>query len=453
MSRSVFVSAIFSLVIAILLIVYATPDVDGSGMSIDAREAYAVCIETGRVTNWHSALFMCEGVALRNVAALFGVALSGYAVIKIMAAMLYLLMCAGVAFLIVQLQRNEGLIALISLIIYGIIALYAGFNIWGLDIAFLCVLFALFASVVALYRAKRRKARICLYIISFFLMWHCVEYRKNSLLLMPWILFAIFLSIEAFRSLSVKRMILTVAVGSMVSALLFMLPGNYLFPVIRTHPIVPMMISDVKIAHILQGREDELMRIKSFPDLSSTYGRSITASYAVMKNAEDYPHLRDFYINSWKEYPKEMLIAKGIQIMQFYLCGKTPDGVRALIENKYQKLRHNPYAWRDYRSYYSVPCAMLIGRLLPFVIMAIVIPFAAISVKRQGIINSPIASFTIFSGGAALLYAASFMVITPTADDRYLMPSLIICNALIAVLLLYPYMRRGGRPENAQQSS
>ena len=199
--------------------------------------------------------------------------------------------------------------------------------------------------------------------------------------------------------------------------------------------MIPMMVSDVRIAYVLMGREDELLKNNSFESAYQPYDRTITAYYRLLKKGSKYEEFEDFYIQTWKEHTREMLVAKALQVMQFYFGGKTPTPIQGLVNKCYPKVLENPEAWKEYRTQ-GTTMMSLINRISPLMLMlALTLVAVYVAMRNKGA-HSSFELLFILMGLVAIVYAASFMVVTPTPDDRYLMPSLLICKVMLAAWVI-----------------
>lgn len=412
--------------------IFLSPGVDGSNMTLDAKNTYTQCIETGIVTDWHSALYMHEGIALKKIMQLVGVCLSGWAIIKIMSIVHLFCMFFSVCYLLTIYRPKSAISCLLAVVFSAVFLTEAALSNWGLDQSFICVLVSLIASVVALYRVERKSSRLMMWCCSIILLWHCVAFRKNSIFIVPWVMFALMYSVESFRQNSWRKMALCVMSYSLLGALCFLAIPKIILPTKSSAPQIPMMVSDLRIAYILMGKEDELLTVKTLPDEYAPWDKTITAYPRGLRKDADYKEFEKFYIDNWRNHTKEMLVSKSLQMLQFYMGGKTPAIIKKIIQKHFPAVVKNPDAWKEYKTH-GIPSLLLLNRIVPLLFTLVILFMSIRFIKKIGFVKSPIDLFFVFSGVTALLYAVSFMVITPTSDDRYLMPSIVICKIIIFV--------------------
>ena len=84
------------------------PSPSGEGMTHDATTTYAKIIETEMVTNWHSSLFMYEGIVLKWVLQHFvGGSVSGVNVLYAFFWLFSILMCSSMVILLLRLLSES----------------------------------------------------------------------------------------------------------------------------------------------------------------------------------------------------------------------------------------------------------------------------------------------------------------------------------------------------------
>lgn len=428
-----------------LALINYLPKIDGSNMSADAALAYTYCIESENVLDWHSPLFMYECIYLKKLFSLFGVYINGWLCIRYMAVIHFVLMALGVAYLTALGCRKTRCCVLFPVLLFVVVYVNGLCQEWRLDNFFLCSLFPLVASIVAFYRVKRRWWKLCLLILSFAILWHSCSLRKNALLLVPVYVFSICYVHSKWRQLGILVKSFSVVCISSIYFVIFMVLSNLMLPSLKSYPVTPMLISDVRIAYILRGKSEDLFEKEKHIGKLPIKNYSLGAHWHVVHDKDNCEicheipnvllmHASNPYGLYWetlKLHTQEILLAKLIQINQFYCAGWTPSFLRELIESQYSVIRRDvritwPGVFRPYR------IADIWGT---HILLAITMLYSMKKLKEKGIAGSCFNYFYVLIGLCAILYTLSFTVVTPTPDDRYLMPSLSLAHAILIVWL------------------
>lgn len=122
-----------------------------------------------------------------------------------------------------------------------------------------------------------------------------------------------------------------------------------------------------------------------------------------------------------------MLMSRVIQTVEFYFGGTFPPHAQPIIENLYPVLKANPSAWQFL---FGQRRSVMYGRLAVLLAgMALVCSILFRRKRNMGSIDAEDWQ-VLLACTAALIYAGSFVIVPPTADARYLTPSLfVIWNA------------------------
>lgn len=409
--------------LALLVYIGLMPGADGSNMTEDTRSTYSVSIETHHVTNWHSSLFMYEGIAVKCIFALLGIKLSGVEVIRIMGICATFLSLSSIAYVLSLFNGSTKKYLCCYTLAMFIIFANDSYSLWGLDQFFTHVSITLIAVIVALYSTNSDKLKICLSILILILLWNCCAFRKNSILSAPLVISAIVLAFPKYRNWSYKKLIAAVGVLSMVFAIIFMPLVDVLFPVQQTKPITPMLISDVRIAAILEGEENKLFETNLIDSKWGDTDYTITAYWHLLRDKSLYPKLEKLYIQYWKEKPVTMMVAKGLQIFQFYYGGVIHHKLHKVVESSYPAVKNNPHAWKNV---FSCNYTLSKIRWCTFILLAVTAVISYKQLKCTSISGSLFDFIYVIVAAYCLLYACSFIVVTPTPDIRYLAPSVSI---------------------------
>ncbi len=413
-------------------LLYFSPRGDGSNMTHDAYCTYARIIESGNVTNWHSSLFMYEGVLLRRFFALFGVVFSGVAIIKIMAIMCTAIAVVAVSYIAHAVSRNIFVYALGVFLTYYIYWDNGCCRAWGLDQFFVLLILPLIACILALHKVSGKQKKMWLVVVCVILLWHCCDFRKNALLTVPLVLYAMLSAFYKFRVITIwKKMAIVGGCGAIFAFILMPMIDTF-FPVQKKHPIEPMMLSDLYIAHILEGEGDVFFEKYIKKNKYDEAKNTITAYWYTLESGRSYSELKELYVQSWKERPLLMFNAKSMQICQFYCGGKIPILVRNITERIYPDVRSNPSAWRNG---FFIGVKNLVLRWVTFVLILVtsIVAVKNLKLNKDVMFNKAYVYIILF----ALIYAASYIVVTPTPDNRYLMPSVFVWQVSLLYLLLH----------------
>lgn len=190
--------------------------------------------------------------------------------------------------ILILLMKKRILYALFT--IPMIFAIYCAFSIpMGLDYYFFVLLTLSMTCVYLLLRTQDRIKKATLLLIVILLSWHLVEFRKNSLVILP--IYAA-LIIGNLRP-QIKQ--LPKWGGAVLCSLLFyMLTSSaigWVVPVEKTYPVEPMMESDLRIISMLKGTQKEEQEVRRrFEYFSTSDDKSweqITAFWAGGKLGKD----------------------------------------------------------------------------------------------------------------------------------------------------------------------
>lgn len=406
-----------------------------ANITYDAANTYAPIIQCERkVTDWHSALYMYECRAALHCAKALSIPANGIS-IQIAAYYLHLgILLIFVSCLLYRLIcKNLWFFLLSAPLAWSTKLMFAWMQL-GLDFFFFVHLTVLCITLAYVPTSESKGQRALAWIIIAIALFHAVNFRKNAILLVPFVTL-VYTCVTAiakkrFLSLLLKWVLITV-IFSLLSLKLI----AWTLPVIHTHPAEPMLASDLRIAAVLRGEQEQfktaiLQSGGSEKNLNHPYKDSLTAYWGKelrsAKGRELIPHAYGFYFNHWIHYPGSMFTARLIQVAEFYCGGSLPCG-RPIIEQLYPAINGNPKAWLFLRSQPLHVIVIRAGVLLTGIILVGIIMFG----KKGGAFSTqPWDTALILTCVPALIYAGSFSLIPPTADARYLAPSFfIIWNA------------------------
>lgn len=419
------------LLVFFLLLFYGVweyiPGKDGSFFSWDAKYYYVNCIESGEVTNWHSELFMYECIFLRwLIHETFGELLSGLEILRVVWWISFFMLSGCVGYVLCCLM-NRHKAYLISLFAFPLfITMLIRETPLGLDFFFFCVLVLSLFLLFKYNNVRNIYWKIVVGSILLCLLWHMVSYRKNAVVLLPLFFYGALMSWNLFEKMPVKRLIVSVVVSIFFVLITFPMVSAFL-PVIRQYPVIPMLASDERIILNLHGNQESKDTIFNLPEHSKY---TIAASAGGSIREATYKEMGQAYVQLCLNSPQDVLVARSVQIIQFYCGGNTPAVVKMLIERGYPAVSGNKAAWNKLK-YQQPSDGMVVFRICIFV-AGIIVLVCGIRVFFN---MSSIEKYSLFSVLVSLCYAMSFCICAPTPDARYLSCSVVIILASIVVLL------------------
>lgn len=405
------------------------------GFSPDAGTSYAFIISGEKeVSDWHSALYMYECRAALCCAKALSIPLNAISV-QIACYYMHLFVFAVYAsFLMFKAIEKSCNLAMV----FVPLCLSTHFMfVWmpvGLDFFFFIHFFILCCTLALLPKIGSKRMKAIAWIVIVVALFHAVNFRKNAILLVPIVAYVYVYAqhkVKGRKIVTFLRWTLITICFSVVSTSLV----AWLFPVRHAHALSPMLASDMRIAAVLRGEQNQLFA-KWLQDgarpkkVYHEYRDSLTAYWGeelLDKNDDLIPRVYETYINTWKTDPKGMLMSRMIQTVEFYCGGFFPPQGQPIIENLYPVLKTNPSTWHFLIS--QTPNVMY-GRLAVLLAgMALVCSVCFRRKRNTGSIDT-VDRQALLVCTAALIYAGSFVIVPPTADARYLAPSLfVIWNA------------------------
>ncbi|MGN0811580.1 MAG: hypothetical protein ACI4PY_08790 [Akkermansia muciniphila] len=413
-----------------------------ANFAVDAAYSYAPQIEgTEAVSNWHSSFFMYEGRVVSQILQfLVGHSISGFDIVTFLwyVSALVILVCFCV-FYINSVRASQSIFVQFALGLSLMTA--AHYTSVYLDFFFLSTLLITFLICYYMHEIKGRWIRVSLLITIAFLVINMVNYRKNAILLAP--VFFLYAYHQYWKMRCLK--LFTLYVLYLIAMIPFAI--SLFLPVKKAYPTNPMIESDLRIAAILRG-EQELMRNKlkycGFTDTEHPFRNSLSpicvGDYMTGHNIDQSALLR-LYSEEWKSNTKTMLTAKVIQIIEFYAAGYLPSPVQNALLSIYPALKNNNDAMKFHRQG---------GRKLWHMRMLLLFTLSWISVKTfsdiRKVRNQTQSNLVWLVSTISVLYAASYLIVTPTPDMRYLTPSVVL-GFPAAVLYVSELLKR--RRQNA----
>ncbi len=404
---------------------------DGGGYSWDAFHTYIPQIE-GRqeVSNWHSSLLMYEGRACRSISFwLTGSLWSGIEILRGMWFASAIVVAANfLLWLWFGMHRWLGLACMVIPFLYCFFFYIDNAKI-GLDFFFMPIILSCFSVAVLLGRVKRKFGRWALFLLLLVLMFHMVEFRRNSAILLP-----VFLYIAVGKCEKRVKRIAVSLIGSFCFAFVSVQVIPAVLPVKKMLPIVPMLAGDTRISYLLRG---ELERIE-WPKSNSEryqwkYAYALTQCGESVFECGNEKIIRD-WLDEWRRHPIDMLVGRSIQLIEFYWGGIMPCKIRPLYEKNYPALLGNADRWVQVGEVSCDNKLYLTCRNLS-IIASLVLAIALIAKEiRKPVRESERVLLAI--SVLAVLYALSYTFIIPTADIRYLIPSYLLSVISLSLLVL-----------------
>lgn len=395
-----------------------------SGLTRDASITYAPIIAGEReVTDWHSALYMYECRAVLRCARALSLPLDG---VSVQIAFYYLHLFLLVAYASYLMYKTvEKSCTLLMLFVPLCLSTHFMFE-WmalGLDFFFFVHLFIICCTMTLLPKIGSKRMKTIAWIVIAVSLFHAVNYRKNAILLVPFVAY-----IYVYTKYKAKeRKITHLLRWASISICFVVVSANliaWILPVRHTQPIIPMLGSDLRIAAVLRGEQNKL-RVEllqagaSSKKVNHKFCDSLTAYWGDISGVSG---AYEIYVRSWKSNPGSMLMARVIQTVEFY-CGGSFPRWQGVIEWLYPALKSNPRAWTFFMAQSR---NVMYGRLAILLAGAVLIGYVWFR-KNRGKGNIELVDRqAAVACAASLIYAGSFLIAPPTADARYLAPSLFI---------------------------
>ena len=418
---------------------YYPDELEQSGQAVvypnitrDASNTYAHIIEKKQeVTDWHSALYMYECRAALHCARLLGMSSNG---VKIQIAAYYFHLGIFLTFLSILLYFAVSKCCHLFLLIVPLCLSFSFIFEWtglGLDIFFFIHFTIMCCTLALIPFLKTKHMKILAWIIVAITLFHAVNFRKNAILLVPLIAYIFIYTKNKTKGKTSIRLIKYITLVVVASLISFKLVA-WLLPVKPTHPISPMLSADLRIAAVLRGEQEEFrkeMRKRGIDEylINHPYKDSLTPYWrGELGMDEDFSNGWETYISCLKKHTGSMFMSRFIQTVEFYCGGGFPMG-KQIVEYIYPALKTNPQAWRPLM---GVHRNIMYGRFMVLLSGIALVSYIVFRRLAHGRWEQTYDKPTVVSCVAALIYAGSFAVVPPTADLRYLAPSLfIIWNA------------------------
>lgn len=417
------------------------PEPSGAGMSADAVGGYTKCIETGVVSNWHSALFVYECIGIKNfIYFLTGNKLTGPEVIYVVWVVLSVCMVVFTTILGCRIAEQNYWKALMFLCcVFVFTKVFPDLYPIGLDYFFLCLLWCFVVLLVEYTCSNSNRRKYCFLLPVVILLFHLVSYRKNSILLAPLAIGYLLYKMDWFKSQKSITKFMAWSGIVLVFVALAMTWESAILNIKKTHPTTPMMESEVRIAAVLRGEQDAFRRHGYHSNNKVSYSvnnmiaeKAITAFWFIprFKTNQEWLQYRSIYINEWKVNAETMLAAWIIQRIQFYSGGHNFPFLKNAVEKRYPIIKENKHAW-------ETPGPLVHDSPLKRIFWLCFTPICfliALYTWKKRIIDSVAGVVTALCSSSSFLYSISYIIVVPTSDARYLAPSYML--ALFSVSML-----------------
>lgn len=402
---------------------------------------YASRIDKEYINDWSSALYFYEWIFFKRLMFYVGsivlsgnecVILSGYL------ALASTVLCSANWLWRLMINSKLYILFLPILLVGELLLLRYSTSLAYLDIIFLACL-CLTITIASYIRALQNKSVIAkLFVWAIFLLclMHLVSFRKNSILIVPFILYWGFVD----YGLMVNRWV-RMAVSVIISACLYISVNN-LIPAIESHPEKPMMISDLKNVDILRGKINGNGN-RYTPLLDKEHNSIAAGNLLSWTKDHSYEDLKKTYVSYWKKYPKEMLLASAIIRVQFFRQEHIPQFIKEVIGRHYPEIKKNKKVWVDEQPESYMPYTMLFKfRNLIFIISCAFVLVWFVIQKKICSQKVHLAARGII---VAVVYMLSFLIVTPCCSHRYLVGSYVLCVWGLGLLFLIWLQSKTGK--------
>lgn len=420
--------------------------------SSDTRTTLAQQIHYNILDGWHSSLFLLEGQILNNVIHYFsGTKINALFIIWI----IFMLWTHAATISLAYIQHTLILRHWIFTI-FPVANLAAIYNlvttpyVLGLDYVFTCCTICsigLVYGIIYKYRSKRIKTILVFFL--FIVLLHTIQYRKQALLIVPFLLYPLLPFLFSFlqKKSFFKKFTIAIMISCTISCIAHPI-FNKVFRVVTNAPVHPMLYSDIRIACELGNQREEY--IHEYTPGNYMIG-SLYPSFWYPDNRDKETSLGKKYLDSLKKRPMEMFAAKCLQMITFYTGAYIPDWTIRSYEYMYPTIKQNDNAWKLPDK--ATTCMLsnkysAYTRLLLIVCAGVIWLYCIRKNTKERQENTSLDILITIGCAASFVYAASFCVITPTWDARFLAPSEMLAIMFLSLWVLSRTGRIGAQPRN-----
>lgn len=436
--------------------------------SQDARVTYAHCIGTGELTNWHSATFMFEGHMLYSLLHdALGLPVTAHTVLITMALVMGFALTAALSAILHWLMKRDLSFSFFALSSPFFVIFFKSnaFMNFGLDFYFMGALVICTAALLYL-KHPRRAIRFVAQVAFWLLLFHIPEFRKNGILTVPFFAFAWMYLM--FRHLSLWKSAAASVLVTCLAGLAAMGAPKIIPNVEIRHPQMVMMACDMKIAALCRGEvEQELARQREVYKIwhslvLSEENWDVRADYVgpVIDEADpsrdtsdefDWPAFREDYLRHWREYPASMISARAIQSFNFFTQNYTPKWLQHWWNERWPALAEGRDAW----STTNIRSSSTLFRNVLMLVLAGMLVYSLLRFMRRRFMSAP-ERLALFLGVVSWVYSLSFLIVVPTSDKRYHIPSALLCLMslfIFGVVLWREYRSRKQQRESSPKAA
>ena len=430
------------ILIFIILYVNSVCD-DSSVMSVDVRWAYLPQFAgDSHLTDWHSSLFMIEGRLMTNLFLYFGVKDPSVVAIYFFWSISQIMIFLSIV-IWVEMLAKKNRIYVIAFPMMGLVFLFLNcFNYYQFQFSLDLYATSILLMVITMplfYRNGHILRNTLISIFIFILLIHLFHFRRNSVILFP--VFFVYVIRMSFPSISLKKILFFLFLSLPIVPAFFY--STSLLPSKHSYPIIPMMVSDLKISAILRGEEGDEKEFLHTIGLNYDGTNTIAPLYWVdgthvghdpRATVKQWDELREHYIRILSSKKVSMIFAKAIQIVQFCTSGYVPQWMQRIIHLYFPKCSPTSPPWnldfcRKNGSSYALE------RLIVYFFVAVCFFLARYERKQNG--SELSLSLSMILSAVALAYLVSFFPITPTPDSRYHSPSMLLGGSSIIFIIIY----------------
>lgn len=439
---------LFSLAVSLLffaislLYIFSTKQIDFS--FLNDRTAYAYCIDSEIVTNWHSVLFIKEHILLKQFCDFLGVPVQGKEVLQITYFSLLIFICIVLSLILYKLS-SKNCIFFLSFVPF-FIAIYAinSYVSLTLDFYYIALEIAVIALTYLLYKTKTKLYKTGVLLLLVILIIHMGSYRKNSIFSISVIVF--YLLPFVFPISKKISSTLRILISSLV-ALAASFAGNSLLETatssVNDYPLIPFLLSDISAVSTLTNEPLP----QDFPVIYwrgiippticnkvGVAGSKCELCNTVIQTQMKHPHyvterikfyesIKSKHIEIFYQHPKDFIMGRIIIITQFYTGGWIPTPLKQFVEHCYPHLALLNSNWTD-ESHHQQPIVLRFAPRLMGILGCIL--GACLSFYRKQHQKSPVVRVAQMGFLMGICYALSFVFAPPAVEHRYLLPVLVI---------------------------
>lgn len=403
----------------------------------DARCIYAPSIDTGYLTNWHSPCFMLQCLALQKVfVCCFGINLNGRDILTLVAVLCSCMIWGVGCMQLAHWQHEKWLCISAAFVLsfvyfWSLVQCHIGLDFFFVAWATLAV-YIVGKSCDVVGEISKGKMIFNFFLLSFAFA-EMLACRRNSLFLVLY-LYAFWFCFS-LRKMHISR-VRVLALSLIFSGFVFLLVEKSpacVTHIVKLYPTAPMMVSDMRISHLLRGKERE-----NNACLREDEGHALYASYTCtpLRNgsfahelflpvdeaseADKFANLCSRYSDEWIKYPDSMLSARLLQLFHMWVP-MSSGWVESLMSTRYPAIHH-----KCCTIYVPHKKAQAILTTVEHVLTMLILLGAFVACLRfsrtnRTSIQQILGKIRLYSV-SALMYAAGYLVVVPTSDARYLNP-------------------------------